>query len=108
MHTLRAWSATRSSRRPMFTSGSTISATIFCSRSASMVSVLSFPRSASTAGSTRMTPLASVGSCRTKASIESWSIGIASRAISTIRSLSDPGGGGRLLRPRTWRAMLSA
>ena len=96
MHTLRAWSATRSKRRPIVTSGSAISGMIVCARSASTTSWFSLPRSASTAGSDRITPRASVGSCCTKASIESCSIGIARWAISTSRSRSVSGGLGML------------
>ena len=63
-----------------------------CPRSASTTSALSLPSRASTAGSDRITPRASVGSCRTKASIESCSMGIARLAISTRRSRSGAGG----------------
>src|SRR4029450_8978223 len=55
MHTLRAWSATRSKRRPIVTIGSAISGRIDWPRSASTTSALSLASRASTAGSERIT-----------------------------------------------------
>ena len=108
MHTLRAWSATRSKRRPIDTSGSIISGWIFCCRSSSMTSAISLLSRASTAGSIAITFFARLGSCRTNAWIASWIIGIARSDISTIRSRSPSFGVGRLLSRSSCRATLSA
>ena len=63
MHTLRAWSATRSNRRPIVESVMSISGGIRDSRTASTSSVTSLPRSASTAGSLTAAVFASSASC---------------------------------------------